>query len=95
MRALPPDVRLWSLGVKSVLSLLPPAGADFTGISDVWTFSDTVSMRCVTVSALDDDILEGNQTFFVNLTTSNTDVILNPAAAEVTITDVGTLTLIS
>ena len=88
-------MRLWSRGVKSVLSLLPPAGADFTGITDVWPFSDAVSMQCVSVSALDNDILEGNQTFFVNLTTSNTDVILNPAAAEVTITDVGTLILIS
>ena len=84
-----------SLGVKSLLPLLPTAPADFTEVTAVWTFSDTVSEQNVSVSTAEDDILEGDQTFAVSLTTGNTDVMLDPDAAEVTVADDGMVILIT
>ena len=61
----------------------------------MWTFNDTVSEQNISVSTAEDDVLEGNQTFSVSLTTDSTDVMLDPDAAEVTITDDGMVIMIT
>ena len=44
-------------------------------------------MRCLKVNIRDDNALENNQSFPVNLTTSNSDVILRQALTTVYIID--------
>ena len=51
------------------------------------TFSEISSTACTDISITPDDDYEGNEIFSVSLTTSDTDVTLNPDRGLVTITD--------
>ncbi len=69
------------------------AGADYTAVNSDLTFSEAVSRVCRNVSTEEDDILEGDEEFLLDLTTSDPDVVVSVSEATVTITDDdGTLT---
>jgi len=73
--------------VKIVLAL---AGADFIGVLSTETFipgSMDGDMKCVDITILDDDALEGDQIFTVTLTTSDPAVLLVNDELTVTIRD--------
>ena len=83
----------WSLSSQltelySILLLLLPAGEDYTAISGmILTFMTSVTEISITVTITDDDLVEIDENFFGDLTTTSGDVIINPAEAEVTILD--------
>ena len=52
-----------------------------------FTFGPGVSRRCVNVTIVNDDILEGAENFFSTLTTTDLDVILLPNEAQVVINE--------
>lgn len=62
---------------------------DFTPISQLQlVFRPNSSLeQCVDISIANDDILEGSEILFVELTTSDPDLILDPAIATVSIMD--------
>ena len=60
---------------------------DYTAITEVLTFSGNVLRECANIFITSDEIYEEDENFFVTLTTSDSDVTLNPADAEVTIID--------
>ncbi len=68
---------------------LGAVGADYTAVSSDLVFSETVSRVCRNVSTEEDDILEEDEQFLLDLTTSDPSVQLNPNVATVTITDDG------
>ncbi len=72
---------------------LGAVGADYTAVSSDLVFSETVSRVCRNVSTEEDDILEGDEEFLLDLTTSDPSVQLNPNVATVTITDDGESTV--
>lgn len=43
--------------------------------------------RCVNIAIIDDELLEGNQTFTVTLTSLDSDVVLRDNMTTITITD--------
>ena len=49
------------------------------------TFSATVQSQTVPITIADGDVVEGNETFSITLTTSDTAVELNPMTATVEI----------
>lgn len=51
------------------------------------TFNSSVITRNVSVSIVNDDVTEGDQSFFGNLGNAEGPVILSPAEATVTIED--------
>jgi hypothetical protein len=66
------------------------AGEDYVSSSEVETFtsgSPNGSTRCVGISILDDDVLEGEQTFVLTLTTSDPDVMIRNNVTTITIID--------
>jgi len=64
--------------------------SDFNSQQDViLQFDETSLTQMVNVAIISDNILEGTESFFGNLTTSDSDVTLNPSAAVVNILDVG------
>jgi len=65
---------------------LSPAPGDYTAISSLeLTFSATILSRTVPITIADGDVVEGNETFSITLTTSDTAVVLNPMMATVDI----------
>ena len=60
---------------------------DYTAISEVLTFSGTVLRKCANISITSDELYEEDENFFVTLTTSDSDVTLNPVDGEITIID--------
>ncbi len=62
------------------------AGSDYINISTEAVFT-TGSIRCVDISILDDNALEGDQTFTVTLSTSDPDVMLGNDVTTITIID--------
>jgi len=52
------------------------------------TFSQDTNKECFTVRIIDDDDYEATEEFFVNLTTSDTQVRLSPHFSVVVISDV-------
>ena len=78
-----------------LLKLLSPlliAGLDYTSPGAVTlTFNSTTTSQTVSVTILDDDILEENKTFIGNLTTTDDRVDLHPSTTTAIITDVGKL----
>ena len=66
------------------------AGSDyFSDLSSIIFDSESPdnTTRCVNIIILDDDALEGNQTFALTLTTADPDVILGTTETDITITD--------
>ena len=51
------------------------------------TFDGANTQRCVNVSALDDELLEGEENLFLDLDTEEPTVVLDPEEAEVRIND--------
>ena len=51
------------------------------------TFNGTSTTTCTDISITPDDDYEGNETFSVSLTTTDSNVTLNPDRSQVTITD--------
>lgn len=49
--------------------------------------SNPLSTECVTLSIVDDEILEVSEVLSLQLTTTNSDVIPNPSTTSVTILD--------
>ena len=64
-----------------------PDGEDYRADPRVLTFSPGVDRVCFDVSIIDDNRYELNEDFFVNLTTSDPQVDINPMTAVVTILD--------
>ncbi len=65
-------------------------GSDYTHVSTLMTFisgATNSAVQCVDISILEDDALEGNQTFTVTLTTPDLDVMLGNDMNTITITD--------
>ncbi len=65
------------------------AGADYTAVSSDLVFSETVSRDCRNVSTKEDDTLEGDEQFLLDLMTSDRSVQLSPNEATVMIADDG------
>lgn len=66
------------------------AGFDYTSISIGQVFasgSANGTMRCVNICVQDDEALEGNQTFAVVLSTSDSNVVLGTDVTVVSIID--------
>ena len=72
------------------LHLISPAGSDYTPVTTDLTFNSTNAAipQTVTIPILDDLLLEGSEVFNMTLTTNNSNVILLPDLATVTIQDV-------
>ena len=60
---------------------------DYTGITTNLLFNQAVTRQCVNVPITNDDILENTENFFASLTTTVPNVVLNPARAEVEISE--------
>jgi hypothetical protein len=66
------------------------AGKDYISISEVETVTSGSAggaTRCVVIPILNDDALEGEQTFTLTLTTSDPDVMLVNNVTTITIID--------
>ena len=61
------------------------ADADYTSSTETLTFDGSTSLQCVNIPIIEDVILEENERFTVSITTTDTDVILNPDNGEVII----------
>ncbi len=68
------------------------AGSDYTALSGTVTFPAGSTSESVTISLLDDALLEGDEVFSVNLS-NPTNASLGTASADVTITENDTLEL--
>ena len=68
--------------------MVPTAPDDYTSVENVLTFSPGVNESCTTVFPIvDDSVLESDEVFSVTLSTTDSDVSLDPASATVTILD--------
>ena len=73
-----------------LLWLLGLSGFDFVMTTSDQTFisgSSNGSTRCLNVSIHEDNTLEGNQIFSVNLSTEDSNVVLGTAITVITIID--------
>ena len=70
------------------LFMVPTAPDDYTLVENVLTFSPGVNESCTTIIPIvDDSVLENDEVFSVTLSTTDSDVSLDPASATVTILD--------
>ena len=68
--------------------MVPTAPDDYTSVENVLTFSPGVNESCTTIIPIvDDSVLESNEVFSVTLSTTDSDVSLDPISATVTILD--------
>ena len=65
----------------------PAAGIDYTAVNIDLVFSESMNKSCVNVSTDEDDILEEDEQFLLDLTTTDPSVELNPDVTTVTIED--------
>ena len=66
------------------------ASFDYISVISPTTFasgSPDNATRCLNITIVDDDALEGDQTFISSLTTADPDVILGTTQTDITITD--------
>ncbi len=61
------------------------APGDYNAVSEQLTFTPTVVRACFNVTSLEDDLLEADEDFNLNLGTADENVILDPEMAVVTI----------
>ena len=73
--------------LKHFLIILVTDGMDYTAVSRNLTFNATVSSQMVTISILDDLVVENFEMFTLALTSTDPAVILNPSSSNVTIED--------
>ena len=67
------------------------AGLDYIALSLAETFtsgSNSGATKCVNITINDDEVLEGNQTFFLTLTATDSSVIIGTSATVITIIDI-------
>ncbi len=69
------------------LNVTALSGSDYAYLSSDIIFTAGATVSCVDINILEDDALEGNQTFTVALTTSDPDVVLHNDETTTTITD--------
>ena len=62
-------------------------GEDYVSTTVTLTFNGTSTTTCTDIFITPDDDYEGNETFSVSLTTTDSNVTLNPDRSQVTITD--------
>ena len=64
-------------------------GADYNSLNAELGFNETNDQQllCMNIITIDDDIVEGTESFFVDITTSASQVSVSPSRAMVTITD--------
>ena len=62
-------------------------GADYNAVSETLTFNDSTSRACFNTSAVQDDLLEDDETYGLNLTSDEPGLTLDPDVATVTIPD--------
>ena len=68
--------------------MVPTAPDDYTSVENVLTFSPGVNQSCTTIIPIvDDSVLESDEVFSVTLSTTDSDVSLDPISATVTILD--------
>ena len=60
---------------------------DYVSTTVTLTFNGTSTTACTDISITPDDDYEGNEIFSVSLTTTDSNVTLNPDRGQVTITD--------
>ena len=60
---------------------------DFEVASSDLTFDTATSSQTITISILEDDMVESSETVIVILTPADSSVIVNPQSASVTIED--------
>ena len=72
----------------SMSSYTSPAGTDYTDVTTILTFDATISTQMVTVSILDDHVVEDTE--FINLALTSVDnaAMLSSASARINIKDV-------
>ena len=70
-----------------VLSTIP-AGTDYNDTTVTLTFDATISTQIVTVSILDDSVVEDTEFINLALTSVDSAVMLNPVTARINIEDV-------
>ena len=66
------------------------AGLDYVNVSSEYIFtsgSTSNATRCADISIVDDEALEGNQTFTVSLTTSDPNVVPGTNTTTIEIVD--------
>ena len=63
------------------------ATVDYVVTNSDLTFDAATSYEAVTISILEDSLVEGSETVIVTLTSADPAVILNPSTASVTIED--------
>ena len=63
------------------------APADYTAVTRVLSFSPSELRVAVPVPIINDDILEGNETFFGRLDSQGQPIVADPADATVIITE--------
>ena len=65
-----------------------PAGTDYTDVPITLTFGATISTQTVTLSILDDSVVENTEFFNLALTSEDSAAVLNPATTRIYIEDV-------
>ena len=65
------------------------ASSDYNAVEgNLLTFTPGVNVLCTTeIPIIDDNVLEDNQTFNVVLSTADSDILLDPSSATITIVD--------
>ena len=74
-----------SLAYSTLFALVSPS--DYEAVSEVLTFAQCETRRCVNVSITDDLVNKPEETFSLSLTKISSFVTLSTTAAEVLITD--------
>ena len=62
-------------------------GSDYISETDSFLFDPVGTNYIITITLIDDMILEFNESFFVDLSTDEVGVILTPTSAVITIID--------
>ena len=65
-----------------------PAGTDYTDVTTTLTFDAIIISHMVTVSILDDNVVEDTEFINLALTSVDSAVVLNSASARIHIEDV-------
>ena len=73
--------------MESHFSYIHAAIVDYTVTGSDLTFNTATSSQTVTITILEDIIVEGSESIIVNITSADPAVILNPPSASVTIED--------
>ena len=66
---------------------LSPGGSDFEVNTVMLTFAPGILQNCFNVTITDDDLYENPEEFFVNITTTDPQVLISTMTSVVTIID--------